>query len=448
VTRPNGPTAGSLHPPTAGELDARARTLVRRRAAVLGPAYRLLYSRPLELVRGDGVYVYDADGVEYLDAYNNVPCVGHGNPRVVEAIAHQARTLNTNTRYLGEPILDYAERLLATHAPALDRVMFTCTGSEANDLALRVARWVTGATGVIVTANAYHGVTASVAELSPSLGPAVPLGTHVRAVRPPLPGDDGDEEQPGAAFARRVRAAVADLRRHGVSPAAVIIDSCFAADGLILGSPGLLTPVAQVTREAGALLIVDEVQPGFGRLGDSMWGYQRHGLEPDIVTMGKPMGNGMPIAGMAVRAELLDDFGLDARYFNTFAANSVSIAAATAVLDVIEADGLLAHAKEVGRHLLRGMEQLAAGRPRLQHVRGAGLFAAVDFMDRDGLGPDRALATRVVDGLRDRGVLTSVAGAGANALKVRPPLPFDLTNTNTLLERAEDVLSGMDVELA
>ena len=281
-------------PDSAGTLDPELRRIVERRASLLGPAYKLFYANPLQVVRAQGVHLYDADGQEYLDAYNNVPSVGHCHPRVVEAISRQAATLNTHTRYATELILDYAERLLGTYPDAIANVMFTCTGSEAVDLALRIARFYTGGEGIVITSNAYHGVTTAAAEISPSLGPAVPLGRTVWCVKPPLDAD-------APALAERVRAAIADMNRHGVRLAAFIADSLFSSDGILPGPAGFLRPVADVVRKAGGLYIADEVQPGFGRTGAGMWGFTRHGLVPDLAVMGKPMGNGMPIAGVAAR---------------------------------------------------------------------------------------------------------------------------------------------------
>src|ERR1700692_2078772 len=262
----------AFDPADPDELDAVSAGLIRRRDATLGSAYRLFYARPVHFTRGEGVYLYDGDGNAYLDAYNNVPSVGHCHPRVAQAIARQAATLNVHTRYLTDGVINYAERLLATHAgpaagQALDRAMFTCTGSEANDLALRVARHYTGGTGVIVTANAYHGVTAAVAEVSPSLGPNVPLGAHVRAVPAPAAGAD---------FAAGVAAAIADLRRHGAGLAAVLADSIVSSARALPDPAGVLAPVADLVRAAGGLYIADEVQSGFGRTGSHLWGYQRH----------------------------------------------------------------------------------------------------------------------------------------------------------------------------
>jgi 4-aminobutyrate aminotransferase-like enzyme len=411
-------------------LDPELRQIVKRRASLLGPAYKLFYANPVRIVRGEGVHLYDADGQAYLDAYNNVPSVGHCHPRVVEAIARQAATLNTHTRYASELILDYAERLLRLYPDGVGHVMFTCTGSEAVDLALRVARFYTGGEGVVITANAYHGVTAAAAEISPSLGPAVPLGRSVWTVPPPA----------DQTFADQVRAAIADMNRHGVRLAAFIADSLFSSDGIRPDPAGFLQPVAGVVRAAGGLYIADEVQPGFGRTGETMWGFQRHGIVPDLAVMGKPMGNGMPIAGVAARPEILEEFGSKIRYFNTFGGNSVCIAAAAAVLDVIETEGLRQNAQAVGLYLRDTLEAIATDEPRISAVRACGLYAAADFADPATGEPDGATAIRVVNGLRDRHVLISATGPDGSSLKIRPPLPFARPHVDRLAEALTDTL--------
>ncbi len=419
---------------TVGTLDPELRRIVQRRASLLGPAYRLFYANPVRIVRGEDVHLFDADGQAYLDAYNNVPSVGHCHPRVVAAVARQAATLNTHTRYASELILDYAERLLATYPAEIGQVMFTCTGSEAVDLALRIARFHTGAEGVVITANAYHGVTAAAAEISPSLGPAVPLGRPVWTVAPPA------ATESVTAFAGRVRTAVADMNRHGVRLAAFIADSLFSSDGILPDPAGCLRPVADVVHEAGGLYIADEVQPGFGRTGEAMWGFQRHGVVPELAVMGKPMGNGMPIAGVAARPEILAEFGNKIRYFNTFGGNSVCIAAAAAVLDVIEAEGLLENARDTGIYLRATLDAIAAGTPRIGAVRGAGLYAAADFTDPGTGEPDGDAALRVVNGLRERRVLISATGPHGSTLKIRPPLPFAYPHVDRLAEALTDTL--------
>jgi 4-aminobutyrate aminotransferase-like enzyme len=429
---------------TIDGLEPRTAQLVARRQQVLGPSYRLFYEKPIELVKANGVYLYDRDGTEYLDAYNNVPCVGHCHPHVTAAVAQQVQVLNTNTRYLAEPIVGYAERLLATHSSALGHVMFTCTGSEAIDLALRISRYFTGGSGLVVTANAYHGITTAAAEISPSLGPRVPLGTHVRTVA--LPEATGDDVRAvGTAFASTVAAAIADLERHGIPFCAFVADSVFSSDGLRPDPPGFLQPVVDVVRRAGGLYVADEVQAGFGRTGGVMWGYQRHDVVPDIVAMGKPMGNGMPIAGIATRPELLEKFGADVRYFNTFGGNSVCIAAAAAVLEVLEEEHLVEHARAIGGHLRDSLTAMTAGHPSVKEVRGAGLYLAVEVVRPDTKEPDARAAARLVNGLRARRVLISATGPSANVLKVRPPLPFSQADADRFIGAFGDALAELEV---
>jgi 4-aminobutyrate aminotransferase-like enzyme len=421
-------------------LGESERALIARREKVLGPAYRLFYEKPLHLVRGEGVFLYDAAGERYLDAYNNVASVGHCHPRVVEAITKQTAVLNTHTRYLHEGIVDYAEALTATFPEALSQAMFTCTGSEANDLAVRIARFVTGGTGIIATDLAYHGLTSAVAEFSPSLGEAVTLGAHVRTV----PAPDSYRHAPEAMmekFGRDVRAAIADLKRHGIRPAMLITDTIFSSDGIFAGPKGFLKPAVDAIHEAGGLFVADEVQPGFGRTGEAMWGFERHGVCPDMATLGKPMGNGYPMAGLVLRPQVIADFGPRARYFNTFGGNPVAAAAGRAVLDTIRAEGLQQNALEVGRHLTDGLKCLSARHRAIGDVRGCGLFIGVEIVADQAAGsPDAALTARIVNGLRERRVLISASGPRANVLKIRPPLVFSRNNADMLMDALDDVL--------
>lgn len=413
-----GPTV-YFDPATTDHLDAKTRDLVERRARALGSAYRLFYEEPVQFVRGRGTKLYTADGTEYLDVYNNVPSVGHAHPRVAAAIAEQAARLTTHTRYLDGNLVDYAEDLLGTFPEHLDNVMFTCTGSEAGDLALRIAKAATGATGVIVTRNAYHGVTTEVAAISPSLGGLDSVANWVRVV--PAPGD-GD-------FAAEVALAISDLAASGIRPAALIVDTIFASDGVRSDAPGLAEAVAAV-RTAGGLFIADEVQPGFGRLGTGMWGFARHDLEPDIVTLGKPMGNGHPIAAMAARSALVDTFGQHARYFNTFGGSSVSIAAAQATLDVIRDEALIDNARTVGDYLLAQLPTISG----VLAVRGAGLFIGATVESEE-------VAHDAVNALKRRRILLGESGLRNDVLKIRPPLVFDRDDADRLLENLEAVLS-------
>jgi 4-aminobutyrate aminotransferase-like enzyme len=426
---------GNAFVPGAVALDPAEAAMIERRGRVLGPAYRLQYERPLHIVRGEGVHLTDANGVRYLDAYNNVPSVGHAHPRVVEALTRQAATLNTHTRYLHENILAYAERLLATMPDALAHVMFTCTGSEANDLAGRIAQAHTGGTGFIVTRYAYHGVTEVVSRLSPCLGEGVQQGPHVRLVAPPESG----VADVGARFAEGVRRAIADLEAHGIRPAALLVDTVFTSDGNYVDPAGFLGPAVEAIREAGGLFIADEVQPGFGRTGAHFWGFGRHGIVPDMITMGKPMGNGHPMGAVAGRREPIASFANQVRYFNTFGGNPVSCAVGLAVLDVITDEGLMANAADVGAHLHAGLDALSGRCPTLGERRVAGLACAVDVVDAEGR-PDPVAATRIVNGLRDRQVLISISGIEHATLKIRPPLVFQRAHADQLLEALEGVL--------
>lgn len=439
---------GAALPPATAEL-------VERRGAVLGPSYRLFYRTPVHLVAGRGAHLTDADGEDYLDVYNNVASVGHAHPRVVEAIAAQAAQLNTHTRYLHERIVGYSEDLLALLPDEVDRVMFLCTGSEANDLAIRVAQAHTGGTGVVVSAEAYHGNTALTSGVSPALGTAQPLHPEVRLVPAPdpyrlappsgLPGWADSEPDTGVWFAEQVARAIADLERHGTRFAAFLADSIFSSDGVFPEpvDPSFLAPAIEVVHRAGGVFIADEVQPGFARTGTHFWGFARHGVVPDLVTMGKPMGNGIPVSALAARSEVLADFGEQIPYFNTFGGNPVSIAAAQAVLGVIADERLQAHALRVGTVLRDELRALTADDPRIGDVRGAGLYIGVDVVtDRESRTPDVATALDLVEGLRERRILTSVCGPG-NVLKLRPPLVFSDADVDRLLTGFGAVLRGL-----
>ncbi|TMS51449.1 aspartate aminotransferase family protein [Mycobacterium sp. DBP42] len=408
--------------------DPDTERLIEARAHLLGPAYRLFYERPVHLVRGSGSHLFDADGERYLDAYNNVVSVGHCHPRVVAAITRQAETLNTHTRYLHDGIVAYSQRLLDTLPAEVDQVMYACTGSEANDLALRVAQMYTGARGVIVTCDAYHGNTEAVTAISPSIGGATAIGPHVRVVAAPDSYRSGQDV--AARFLAGVESAVADLKAAGHGMNCLIVDTFFSSDG-IYPDPAVLAPAVAAVRAAGGVFIADEVQPGFGRTGEAMWGFTRHGVVPDLITMGKPMANGLPVAAMAARSEVLKTFAREVPYFNTFGGNPVSMAAAGAVLDVIEDEDLMANAGRVGTALRDELSRIATETPRIGDVRGAGLYVGVEMVtDPDLKAPDRAGAHDLVNAMRDRKVLISVCGADGNVLKVRPPLVFSMSDVD------------------
>jgi 4-aminobutyrate aminotransferase-like enzyme/Ser/Thr protein kinase RdoA (MazF antagonist) len=427
---------------------ARDTDLIARRSRLMGPAYRLFYDEPIHVVCGRGVWLYGADGRRYLDVYNNVPHVGHCHPRVTAALSAQARLLNTHTRYLHETVLDYAERLVATFPAPLESAMLTCTGSEANELALRIARAATGARGIIATEYAYHGNTSAIAALGTNYYPSAETpSAHVRTV----PAPDAfrrrynlDNDALAEAYANCVAEAIESLAADGIRLAALIVDPLFTSDGIVRAPSGFLARAARHVRNAGGLLIADEVQSGLGRTGSHFWGFEAHGVVPDIATMGKPLGNGHPLAAVVTSRELLDRFAATTRYFNTFGGNPVSSAVGLAVLEVMEEERLQQNARDVGAYLCAGLETLARHHTLIGDVRGAGLFVGAELvLDRRTLEPATSETRRVVNGLKDRGILTNSIGPHANVLKLRPPMVFRRDHADQLLETLAEVLARL-----
>jgi len=379
--------------------------LAQRRAASLGALLLpLTYDDPVHLVRGEGVWLEDAAGNRLLDAYNNVPVVGHCHPRVTEAVVRQTRTLNTHARYLYEPLVELAERLLETMPPdtGLDTVMLVNSGSEANDLAWRIATGITGRHGAIVTAHAYHGVTDAIAALSPEEWPEAFRPAHVALIAPPGSGAD---------VASEMRRAASQL--DGL--AATFLDGALTSDGIFLPAPEEVAGLVRQTHDAGGLFVADEVQAGYGRLGRDLWAFARYRITPDLVTLGKPMGNGYPVAAVLARRELVEQFSFAGRVFSTFGGNPVAAAAALAVLDVIDDERLLERVEAVGGRLLARLRAL--DRPEIVEVRGSGLLVGVELASP-------GLAVEVVDRLRNAGILVGRTGPDGNVLKIRPPLVF------------------------
>ncbi|MEA2986303.1 MAG: hypothetical protein QOD94_2557 [Alphaproteobacteria bacterium] len=435
----------AFDPKALASANPKLRAALERRMRSFGSNSVLVYQEPIRMVRAEGVWMYDADGSRYLDVYNNVPSVGHSHPVVVEAIRRQVGELNTHTRYLNDVVDSYAERLLATFPAQIGRLVLTCTGSEANDLALRIAQATTGGTGFIVTETAYHGNTAAMADVSPSSRPGRAPPPHVRVIPAPesfrSPGNDL-----GARFAATVTEAITDLERSGIRFAGLLVDTIFSSDGVYADPPGFLAPAIEVVHAKGGLFIADEVQPGFGRTGTAFWGFARHGVSPDIVTMGKPMGNGFPMGGVAMRPELMDRFTAEMKYFNTFGGNPVAAAAGLAVLDVIRDEGLMENAGAVGSHLMDGLREIGNRHIQIGDIRGSGLFIGLELVrDRESKEPAPEIASQVINGLRDHGILIGAAGPYGSTLKIRPPLCFTRENADTVVSAFDAVLGDISV---
>ncbi len=414
--------------------------LLARRDRALGPNVPTFYENPVHIVKGEGVWLWDADGRKYLDCYNNVPHVGHCHPHVVEAINKQASTLNTHTRYLHEGILDYSERLTATLNHDLSQLIMVCTGSEANDIALRMAQAVTGKTGFIATDNTYHGNTAATSQLSTRRPPIGGYPSNIRLVPAPNSVEPvgGTLENQAQAFADNVAQAIQELEASGHGFAGMMLCPSFANEGIPTVAPGFLDPTVKAIKAAHGLILCDEVQPGFGRLGAHFWGHDWLGFAPDVVTIGKPMANGHPCAATITRPDIMKAFREAFGYFNTFGGNPVSCAAAMATLDVIEQDDLQANADKVGRYALERLHKIS--HPLKAEARGNGLFFGIEFMTPDG-NPATEFAAQVVEGMVANGILMNRIGRHMNTLKMRPPMPFSQANADLAIDTLEHVLA-------
>ncbi len=406
------------------------------------PRSPLFYSEPVHLVRGDGVWLFDPDDRRYLDCYNNVAVVGHSHKRVVQAVTQQQQLLATHSRYLHEAVVELAERLQATLPPELDAVMMVNSGSEANDLAWRVARAATGQAGAVVTACAYHGLTEATHALSPEEWAKGERPAHVATI--PAPDgyrgpyrreDDGWVQR----YAAHIDEAVRTLGDYGF--AAIYLDPAFTADGILSPPPAYLREAAQRARTLRGLVVADEVQAGYGRSGTHLWSFQASGIAPDMVVMGKPMGNGFPVAALAVRSQLLETVPAEVELFSTFGGNPVACAAALAVLAVIEEEGLVANAAKVGTYLRQGLLTLADRHPEIGDVRGDGLMLGVELIDAAGM-PAAGTARQVTEAMRERGILLSATGPAGNVLKIRPPLVFQHLHADLLLQALDEVLAS------
>lgn len=426
-----------------------AQALIAARQRHLGKMLSLSYREPLKIVRGSGVFLYDEDGREYLDCVNNVCHVGHCHPRVVEAAARQMAALNTNTRYLHDNIVTYAKRLTATLPGNLSVCFFVNSGSEANDLALRLARNYTKRQNLLVLDQAYHGHTASLIAASPYKfdskgGSGAPAATHILATPDTYRGPYRcDDPQAAARYANQAQVIVTELQESGEGVAAVIAEPAMGCGGQIILPDGYLSQLFTHVRAGGGACIADEVQVGFGRVGSHAWCFQTQNATPDILTLGKPIGNGHPLGAVVTTPEIAESFNNGMEYFNTFGGNPVSCAIGLEVLQVIEDEELQQNALETGNYLMAGLRGLAARHDLIGDVRGLGLFIGVELVrDRQSLEPADSEAETVIEGMKARGVLLSSDGPHRNVLKIKPPIVFSRANADRLVTALDAVLSG------
>jgi 4-aminobutyrate aminotransferase-like enzyme/Ser/Thr protein kinase RdoA (MazF antagonist) len=434
---PASPPPASASPPAEPSPPAMPSPPVdlARRHRLMGAGAELFYEKPLHLVRGAGVWLYDAQGQAYLDVYNNVPHVGHAHPAVVAAIQRQTAILATHTRYLHPGILDYAERLTARLPAHLNACIFVNSGSEANDVAWRIAQLATGQHGGLVMEHAYHGITDAVAALTPSVGrPAV---AQVVTIAPPPEGCTAEDSADAALWtqaAQDVDRAVATLARRGFAPAAFYLDTAITSSGIFDPPAAWAAAVSARVRAAGGLIVADEVQYGLGRSGSHFWGFDRRGIQPDIVTLGKPVANGYPMGVVVANRSLIE--ALQARYgfFSTFGGNAVAAAAGLAVLDVLDREALMANAAATGRYLREQLALVAARHHTLGAVRGTGLLLGLEVLAADAPAAKRR-CKRIINALAaEHRILIGYEGPHASILKLRPPMPFRREHADLLVQ--------------
>ena len=415
--------------------------VIEKRQRVLGAA-TLFYEQPVQIVRGKGVLLYDQTGKEYIDMYNNLPCVGHANPRVVEAMSKQMSTLNVHSRYLHEGILEYAERLLALHHDEIQSAVFACSGTEASEVALIMARAATGGRGIICSDATYHGNSTEVIKMTLASRANTSTDSPFRAIpypqklRPLVSGLD--DESLCQLYLDEVKAAIDDFKLQKIPFAGMFMCSIMANEGLP-DIPGRFMALAtDLVHAAGGLMIADEVQAGYCRSGE-WWGYEKTGFQPDIITMGKPMGNGMPLSAVVSSNANVAAFRERSRYFNTFASSPLQAATGIAVLDEIEQQDLRESSAAVGQYLRNELEGLVAGHDAIAEVRGCGLFAGIEWVNADGEADSQG-AARVSNLMKDKGFLLSNAGSKNNVIKLRPPLVFKHTHADLFLNAFQTML--------
>jgi len=397
-------------------MNTRIESLLERRRRILGRNLSVAYETPLHIVRGAMQYLYDDAGRQYLDAYNNVAHVGHCHPKVVAAGQRQMEVLNTNTRYLSELILEYAEKLTATLPESLSVCFFVNSGSEANELAIRLARAHTKARDMIVLEHAYHGNTTTLIDISPYKHATAPSWVHTARL--------ADAEH------------VIEIIQNLEAPlCGFIAESMPSVAGQIVLPDGYLNKVYDAVRGAGGVCIADEVQTGFGRTGTHFYAFERYGVVPDIVVLGKPIGNGHPIGAVITTRAIADSFDNGMEFFSTFGGNNVSCAIGLKVLEVVQEENLQAHALRVGNHLLAGLHELNQRHEVIREIRGSGFFLGVELVED---------AHRVVNQMRERGILMGTEGPLHNVIKIRPPMPFSEADANRLVSTLDEALFAVE----
>ena len=417
--------------------------LVTRRENAIGKGAPLFYEEPLHIVRGEGAYLFDADGKRYIDMYNNVPCVGHANPNVATAMYTQLQKLNVHSRYLHEDILEYAEKIADLHASSIESVVFSCSGTEANEVAMNMARIATGGRAFICTNAAYHGNSDQVGKLT-----YVPLENNKRkniysipypqTFRPIVPGLS--EQELSLKYLQVLEETITQIQADGIGFAGILFCPIFANEGLPEIPAGFMQAATQMVRDAGGLVIIDEVQSGFCRTG-RWWGYEKVGVEPDIVTMGKPMGNGLPLSATASRKEIVEQYRSRTRYFNTFASSPLQAATGMAVLKEIKDRNILNQVGQIGEYLRNGLEGYLHRIDYIGDIRSQGLFVGIDWViSKNDNTPNREGAVRVVNVMKAKGFLMSNAGEHGNVIKIRPPLVFQKEHADAFLEAFDSAM--------
>lgn len=417
--------------------------LVERRNRAIGHGAALFYDEPIHIIRGEGAFLYDQDNRQYIDMYNNVPCVGHANPAVAEAMYRQLKTLNVHSRYLHEDILEYAEKLTALHSKSIESVIFSCSGTEANEVAMTMARIATKGKAFICTNAAYHGNSNQVGQLTSVAvddrkrkhSYSIPYPQKFRPITQGLSDQDLSIE-----YLNILKGVLEEISADGVGLAGILFCPIFANEGLPDIPSGFMEAATKMVRDAGGLVIIDEVQSGFCRTGE-WWGYQKVGVKPDIVTMGKPMGNGLPLSAAASSQEIVEGYRERSRYFNTFASSPLQAATGMAVLKEIEDRNVRENAKRVGAYMKEGLLPYQDKVSVIGDIRDQGLFIGLEWViDKKENEPDREGAIAFVNLMKDQGFLMSNAGEHSNVVKIRPPLVFQIEHADRFLEAFDLVI--------